>query len=183
MKIEIKHIPERGLELVYHQQAAGFPVLKELMTKGECGAFAPLEVELNLRVEGDLIVAAGVFSTAMELACSRCVEPFTYAIRRRFTLRFSQTIPLELSGGADEEVELTAEQAGLIYFHGETLDLKAAIEEQVVMEIPFKPLCREACKGLCSRCGANLNAGQCACAPTEVASPFAVLRKLKVSSQ
>jgi uncharacterized protein len=35
--------------------------------------------------------------------------------------------------------------------------------EQVYLEIPMKPLCSPECRGLCPRCGANLNTETCAC--------------------
>jgi uncharacterized protein len=183
MKIEIQHIPSVGAELSFRKPAKEFSVLKEMMDTAECGPFAPIDVRLIARVEGDLIVVEGVLTTAVELACSRCVETFEYPIQRRFTLRFSREIPEELSGGGEEETELTAEQIGLIYFRGETIDLKDAIQEQVVMALPFKPLCSEECKGLCPRCGANLNVETCGCAGTDVSSPFAVLKNFKLPSQ
>ena len=64
------------------------------------------------------------------------------------------------------------------------LDLTPYIESALRLSAPAMPLCREDCKGLCSRCGANLNIETCNCA--EVAeqealddSPFAVLKGLK----
>jgi len=45
--------------------------------------------------------------------------------------------------------------------------------------LPLKPLCREECKGLCSRCGADLNQGPCGCPEIENESPFALLQQLR----
>jgi uncharacterized protein len=39
--------------------------------------------------------------------------------------------------------------------------------EQIYLELPMKPVCREACRGLCPTCGADLNAGSCACAASQ----------------
>jgi len=182
MKIEIQHIPSAGAELSFRKPAREFSVLKAMTDNAECGPFAPIEIRLIARVEGDLIVVEGDLTTSVELACSRCVETFEYPVQRRFTLRYSREIPEELSGAGEEEIELTADQIGLIYFRGETIDLKEAIQEQVVMALPFKPLCSEECKGLCPRCGANLNVETCGCAGTDVSSPFAVLKNFKPPS-
>jgi uncharacterized protein len=45
--------------------------------------------------------------------------------------------------------------------------------------IPAKHLCRESCKGLCPRCGANLNEETCECRQDLKSSPFAILKKEK----
>jgi uncharacterized protein len=40
------------------------------------------------------------------------------------------------------------------------------IREEIVLDYPIKPLCRPDCKGLCPKCGKNLNEGGCSCGPT-----------------
>ena len=54
------------------------------------------------------------------------------------------------------------------------------MREQIILMMPLKPLCDETCKGLCPRCGANLNREACTCSTDTVNSPFAVLAKLKI---
>ncbi len=56
-----------------------------------------------------------------------------------------------------QEVELSAEDMGIVNFQGEIINLKNTIQEQVVMEFPLKALCKPDCKGLCPICGADLN--------------------------
>ena len=58
------------------------------------------------------------------------------------------------------------------------LDLAAVCWEEFVLALPPTPLCQEGCKGLCARCGANLNAGPCGCPPEEGDPRLAVLRGL-----
>jgi len=48
------------------------------------------------------------------------------------------------------------------------------------MEIPFKPLCSESCKGLCSECGADLNIGDCGCEHGEVNLKMSALKKIVI---
>ena len=78
----------------------------------------------------------------------------------------------------EEEIELTAEQMDLIPFNGSRIDLRQAVAEQVLLALPIKPLCSRQCKGLCPRCGLNLNHGPCQCPPQEPAGPFAALKVL-----
>jgi uncharacterized protein len=45
------------------------------------------------------------------------------------------------------------------------LDLEPMIRDAVILSMPFAPLCRPSCLGLCERCGADRNLGECACGP------------------
>jgi len=60
-------------------------------------------------------------------------------------------------GAAEAEVELDQDDLGVLMLDGEHLDTEPLIQEQVVLEIPMKPLCASDCKGLCPRCGADRN--------------------------
>ncbi|MBR9982123.1 MAG: DUF177 domain-containing protein [Desulfatitalea sp.] len=176
MKIQIQHIPSQGLALAYGNEARTFPVLKQLMDDGQCRFLEPIAVDLSVVSERDLITIDGVLATRVELACSRCLELFQMPLRHRFTLRYSREIPTDLHSGTGEPVALTAEQIGLVYFKGEEIDFQDSIQEQVVLALPFKPLCREDCQGLCPRCGADLNQGRCECGGVVIENPFAVLK-------
>jgi uncharacterized protein len=100
-----------------------------------------------------------------------------------FVLTYAQELPetAKMIGGGG--IELSAEEGGLIIFAGREIDLKEALQEQVVMSIPMRPLCAETCKGLCSRCGANLNDGDCGCRQNSFNIKFAALKDLKLNQK
>ena len=50
------------------------------------------------------------------------------------------------------------------YYRDDQIDLNELLREQFYLALPMKPLCLEDCRGLCSQCGTNLNAGACGCA-------------------
>ena len=58
---------------------------------------------------------------------------------------------------------LREEDIGLAYYEGEEIDLTPLVHEQALLALPTRPLCTEGCRGLCPRCGTNLNAGPCGC--------------------
>ncbi|MBN1297720.1 DUF177 domain-containing protein, partial [bacterium] len=58
------------------------------------------------------------------------------------------------------------------------IDICRVIAEQIVLQIPMKTLCSDDCKGLCSRCGADLNAGTCGCDRDSVDPRLAKLKDL-----
>jgi uncharacterized protein len=53
------------------------------------------------------------------------------------------------------------------------------LRENVLLGLPVQPVCREDCRGLCSRCGANLNLGSCGCQEPHLDPRFTILRKLR----
>jgi uncharacterized protein len=50
-----------------------------------------------------------------------------------------------------------------------------------MMEIPLKPLCKEECLGLCNKCGADLNKGDCGCDRSDINFKMSVLKSFKVN--
>jgi uncharacterized protein len=63
------------------------------------------------------------------------------------------------------------------------LDLRPALREEWLLAAPSYALCREECKGLCPRCGTDLNAGSCQCAEQGADPRWDALRKLDNSSR
>jgi len=183
MKIEIPHIPSQGTTLAYKKDAKEFAVLKELDEQGECRIDEPLLIELRLIPERDMIKLKGLITATAHLVCSRCLVDYRYPIHHKFTLRFSKQIPTDIHADADGQIELTADQIGLIYFEGEEIDFYEPVQEQIVLALPIKPLCREDCKGLCPRCGADLNEQPCNCGEDRSSSPFAILTQQKWPSK
>jgi uncharacterized protein len=60
------------------------------------------------------------------------------------------------------------------------VNLESILREQVLLTLPLKPLCSETCKGICPRCGADLNREPCQCPAEDSASPFAKLKNIKL---
>ena len=106
----------------------------------------------DIRLKGDLL-------TQLELACARCLEPVTLDIKRDFELLYRP----QGSDAGREELSVTAAEAEVSYYDGESLLLEDVLREQILLAVPLKAICKEDCKGLCAHCGKNLNSGQCSC--------------------
>jgi uncharacterized protein len=65
-------------------------------------------------------------------------------------------------------------------YEGDEIDFTTEIAEQILLEIPFKPLCSDDCRGLCSDCGAELNVTACGCGQKNVNLKFTALNNLKL---
>lgn len=183
MKVQIHHIPSSGLTLSYQKQATDFSALKKMVATGECRFDKQMTIDLEITPEKDFLDVSGRVSATATLACSRCLIFFDLPLDHQFSLTYSQKIPHDLQSGEAQEAELTADQIGVVFFKGETIDFTDAVQEQVVMALPFKALCSETCKGLCPHCGADLNRDTCQCDGRPVSGPFDALKNLKLPSE
>ena len=107
----------------------------------------------------DSYLLRAVLSYEHKLRCMRCLKPVT--------VPFSSELDLLLEVGRfetpDPERELESEDLGLLHLQDPILDTRPILVEQVHLNIPMKPLCKEDCAGLCAGCGADLNSGPCGC--------------------
>ncbi|MBV8087929.1 MAG: DUF177 domain-containing protein [Chloroflexi bacterium] len=135
----------------------------------------PVAVRVHLTRINDGILAQGDMRTAIEVLCSRCTEPAEQPIAYHFEEHFRPTIDI-VTGHAVKDEEHPDEP---VYFidANHNLDLDEVLREALVMETPMHPLCSPGCKGLCSRCGANLNQGRCFCEPDAPSGPMAAILK------
>lgn len=182
MIIEVQHIPVEGKTLHYVRTADFFQVLRILEENGECRFPDPLSIELTAMPERNLIRVDGVISTTVELSCSRCLADFKKDLDHRFSLRFARETA-DQDGAVEKEVELDAEYIGLTFYTGQAIDFTATVQEQVVLSLPYKPLCSESCKGLCPDCGADMNAGPCGCRQDNAHNPFGILKSISWPAQ
>jgi len=108
---------------------------------------------------GDGIEFRGDIETVATTACSRCLEPYSLPMALHFQLLYT----LESSTSNRGERRIDEESITHAHYDGARINLGELLEEQVYLGLPLKPLCRADCKGLCSRCGTNLNVEACEC--------------------
>ena len=180
MEILIEQIKEEGLVFEFEKSAAAFPVLAEMVDNGEWEFLAPIRIALRAFRVVDMIEIEGNIETSVRLPCSRCLRPFETYLKPHFALTYMRRATDIIEDTEPKEVELSAEDMGIVYFQGEKINLKDAIQEQVIMEFPLRALCKQDCKGLCPRCGADLNEDPCDCDRRSWPGKFDVLKNLKL---
>jgi uncharacterized protein len=181
MRIRPEHLKEGALSLKFEERPETFAVLAEMVEDGICEFTTPLKAALRAQQIGDIVEIDGKISTTVRLDCGRCLKSFEMPLASSFALTYSRKEPSPEQGDAhQEELELTAEDIGLIYFQGEEINLRNEIQEQVVLAFPFRALCKPDCKGLCPACGVDLNTGECQCDHSPPGGKFAALKNLKL---
>ena len=132
-----------GSEMCIRDRQGTFPVL----------AKEPVELTITntgdrvLELEGSGLVTVGI-------PCDRCLEE----VRTRIPFEFKRKLDMKLT---DEERVNDLDESS--YLTGYDLDVDRLVYLEVLMSWPLKVLCKEDCKGICSRCGKNLNDGPCGC--------------------
>ncbi len=99
----------------------------------------------------------GSFAGQVQSVCRRCLEEFVTPIERSVEVIFSADPELQ----DDPSVYPLCEPVAQV-------DLRPALREELALAVDAFPLCREDCRGLCPRCGADLNSGPCQCGSESV---------------
>jgi uncharacterized protein len=178
LHIPIRSITEAGWDMDEQVDANRLPLLSAASRDGTVCINRPVKVHIHARLAGESVLIDGRLRTGTRLECGRCLEPFDFDVEVDFSTTALPDKPVELESGAADEIELMADEVDAIVYRGDSIDLRDEIAQQIIMALPFKPLCRETCKGLCSHCGANLNRTPCQCHDKKGNSPFTVLGTL-----
>jgi uncharacterized protein len=136
---------------ILHRAGASRAICVEGSIDGTEGELArldgPVRAEMILEAVLEGIYVAGRVSGRMALSCARCLTGFD----RGFDLEFA-----ELFSSLSEDTDYVVEP-------GEVLDVEQLIRDAIGVELPFSPLCRPDCLGLCPSCGEDLNRRACIC--------------------
>ena len=107
-----------------------------------CTPAGGIVFEIHVEQVDSVLLARGRVAHQFQCACSRCADVFALEV---VVQSFFADFPLDES---------------MVY-----VDLTPAMREAIILSLPGYPVCREDCKGICARCGANLNREVCTCGP------------------
>lgn len=154
MLLDLTHIRQPETDLQRHYDASAFDGRDHVFR-----IVGPVELRATVYKDHDRYRLVGQARTDIELVCSRCLEPYRLAVDAPFDLRY---LP-QSENSAEGEREVEDEDLSASYYRDDQIDLGQLIEEQIYLGLPMKPLCQEACRGLCPQCGTNLNVEACSC--------------------
>jgi uncharacterized protein len=176
-----KQMSLKLLELPVHGRQWEWNVPPAVMEDASVGSVDPVkglrsDVHWQAQVvrSGDLYTLSGNWSSSIQRHCARCTAEFELPLqgesRRDYQVGTAHHVESEEESDSDIEI---LEPPGLI-------DLVDVLREDVWLAWRPVVVCSEACKGLCPRCGANLNEGECRCSGQDEDHPFAALKNLKL---
>lgn len=115
------------------------------------------------------ILLETVIDMTLQMRCDRCLETVLQKIHIDFSREF------DMNETEKQRIESLDE---INFMSGNNLDVDGFVYGEVLMNLPMKVLCREDCKGICNRCGANLNHETCNCDTTELDPRMARIRDI-----
>jgi uncharacterized protein len=127
----------------------------------------PLEYELTARAADERIVVSGQLSCSVRMQCSRCLDPVDEVLIVPFEEQFKLV--------KDGEAELNDDDEA-VPVTGEKIDLAPFLAEELMVQLPYAPICSEDCKGLCPKCGTNWNEQSCGCETVVIDPRLAALQ-------
>ncbi len=109
-------------------------------------------VELDLRLEAVMegVLVTGTAEAGLEGECARCLEPIEDLVHVDLQELFVYDDPGDRGSRPDDQDDDVSRLVG------DLIDLEPLLRDAVVLALPFQPLCREDCPGLCAECGARL---------------------------
>jgi uncharacterized protein len=153
MRIDLEKVMDQGGRL-----AATLPIGELEWERGREIPIGHVDLEGTLgRVRRGFELNAAL-KGKVTLECVRCLESFEHPLSFPFHLLF---VTAERSEPG--ETQLQAGDCDLYPHTDGKVDLSAVAREQIYLQLPLKPVCREGCRGLCPTCGEDLNRGACPC--------------------
>lgn len=122
-----------------------------------------VSIKFNVTFDNPNVLISGVIDCFVSGNCDRCLKN----IETQIELPFEQTFYKDIAEGEDWYV-----------YTSSLLDATQAVRDEIILSLPMSLLCKDDCKGLCPKCGCNLNERQCNC-DTSRENPFSILKNLK----
>ena len=159
MKIRFDDIPEDGLRLSFSGDEDFLSdAVKAISISGDVIVDPHIRGKIDIIRSDEDVLFSGAVVGSMRLRCSRCLSDFTLEKEMNLDLRLR-------GGGLDAQFQPGAEQQDedAVFVQGSELDPAEIILQELLLDIPMKPLCREECPGLCPKCGALRGSPECKC--------------------
>ena len=132
--------------------------------------FGKYNTNVVLNKFDDQIILEASTTIGANFICDRCGTAFKQSVKSKYKMIYL----LRSIEGAEEEINIT-------YLSPDThiIDISKDVRDYMILSTPMKRLCKEECKGLCAKCGADLNEKHCDCNDDEIDDRWKVLLELK----
>ena len=110
---------------------------------------APVKVSYTLSRMFEKVYGKVKASATVHQTCGRCLKDFEHAVQADFTVMFE---PRPTSAPREVDVDAEADDTAVSYLEGEEIPLGDEIRQELELQVPYAPVCRRNCKGLCLVC-------------------------------
>lgn len=162
MKIKISHLKDGFHTIEIHEKPESFDL------KGSENYKTEIDVVLEIDKQRDTLYIKERVTAMGDFVCDRCAESFQRQVVTREQVVYT----------SDRELVRFDEELRYLAPDQQEIDITDDIRDALLLAIPIKVLCSEACKGICPRCGRNLNVETCHCRQERIDPRWEALRRL-----
>jgi len=135
----------------------------------------PVRISMMVTNNGRILELKGYINTELKANCHRCLTTVILPINTVIEEELVYFADLRYIGDySQDEIE-----EKFLVFTNDIFDLTDLIRENIIAALPYKILCSEECRGLCVKCGQNLNIKECHCNTEEIDPRLAIFARLK----
>lgn len=156
MRVKVFDIPPSGLEVV--ATTGKHPWFRQVVSSALPTVAADGSVELWIQKGEENVTVSGSCALDLIPRCDRCLESFTAPLAIPLHQLF---LPAGSSLEEEEEGDGCTDDLDCSFYHDQTIEVGEFVREQILLAVPVQFHCREGCRGLCPRCGVNLNRETC----------------------
>jgi uncharacterized protein len=151
--ISLKELEQKANVVHFDEIVDVSDVLKERNDVLDVG---PLHVSLQAQHIEEAAEVTGQLSIYVEQPCARCLDP----VKQTLIIPFHETF---VHAADESEMDSEDEDEDIHFVTNDKIELMPYLVENVLLDLPYVPLCDEACLGLCPICGTNRNDHACGC--------------------
>lgn len=142
----------------FTKESLGFPLM------------ADIEGVLLLERVNNGMLSKFKMEAMVELECQRCINPFKTLLNiEENTYLFYLKPPKNTD---DKEKNYCIE------IDDRTINIEEPLRQEIILAVPYYPLCKDTCEGLCNKCRKDVNTGECKCKKESKEEPFKALKGL-----
>lgn len=141
---EIIYVPSKSVEFEYD------PDLSDVSFGSVTGVLEGAHAKGHVRNSAGILCFSAELDVTLKCVCARCLREFELPVHKDISATLSETV-------AEED------EGDLYPLDGDNIDVNEIIVTELLLDIEQTILCSEDCKGICEKCGANLNDGPCDC--------------------
>lgn len=156
---------------VLNNDGAALKIAGKVEPKDDCGQDILFDEAVS--VSGDIVCRGSVLALSADVAgkfkthCARCLKTLEIPL----SFHFEETLA--------QNGENVTDKDSVILFSGTSIDLSDIVISNILLNLSYRYLCREDCRGLCPKCGKDLNLGSCGCDDDEIDPRWEVLKNFK----
>jgi uncharacterized protein len=132
---------------------------------------------------GRKVLVQAKYNVPLKGLCKRCLKHVSLDEPVELTRTYVPAEQLAPKKPTAAEASFDPEATDEEGYQGKEIDLAPAIREQILLSVPPSPLCGEECKGLCPKCGKDLNEGECGCDRTVLDPRWAALKGIQLAKK